>query len=80
MVGGELAIRTDVVGLGLGHLAKYRLANLQCNFMEFFFDAPSARVTRAAFYGGDRGIRHYFQHFARLLPDVLHAGVAGDVI
>ena len=72
MMRRELAIGADVIGLGLTHLPKHELADFQRNLVKLFFDAPRTRVPRTALNGRDVRVRHQLQHFAGLLPDVLH--------
>ncbi len=77
---GERAFRGDIGRLRISHrLAGDRAAHLQRRLEVVLHDAPGAAVTGAALDHPDRRRRAEAQHFGRLLPHVLGAGVAGDV-
>ncbi len=77
---GDRAIGADIVGIALRHLPEHRPADLHRCLVELGLHPPGSVVAAAALDRGHRRLRHPFQHFAGLLPDVLHSRVTGNVI
>src|SRR6185503_21230102 len=77
---GDRAVRADEIGAALGHAAEHGEPDLHRRRIELALDAVSAVVAGAALDRLDLGAGNPFQRLARLLADVLHARVTGDVV
>ena len=76
----DRAVRADPVGRRLAHHAEYRTPDLHRVGVILGLHAPGAIVPGAALDRGQLRAGDRLQHFARFLPHVLHARMAGDVI
>src|SRR6187399_3021791 len=77
---GDRTVGRDVVGLVLRHLAEDGAADLHRVLVELGLDPVSAVMAGAALDSVDGRSGNPFQRFPRLLADVLHARVTGNVI
>ena len=76
---GNRAVRTHVIGFGIGHLAEHRLADLHRLVEVFAFYAPGTVVAGAALDQRYLGAGQ-LQRVTRLVADVLHPLVTRHVI
>src|SRR6185436_21110399 len=77
---GDRTVRAHVVRVVVVHPVEYRLADAHRFRKELDLDAPRAVMTGAPLDRVDFGSRNPLQRLARLLPHVLHARVAGNVV
>src|SRR6266853_2408952 len=78
--GRDRTIGADVVWLAVSHLAKYRPPDFHRVFVVHGLHAPGSVVAGTAFHRVERRPRYELQRFAGLLPHVLHARMARDVV
>src|SRR6185503_15326578 len=76
----DRAVGTDVGGARFGHHAEYRAADLHRVLVVLGLHAPGAVMAGAALHRGHLGAGNRLEQLARLLPHVLHARMARDVI